>query len=573
MPINREQPDLDSSGGEEVPRDTTIITGVEWVLQGGRGLVDQITTTESVTEESESPPLRVTDLEDVLTDTMRRAFDQARQTRRGMSFATMDSTRPSLTLMDNDGSSEDHSHQDITPDTIVPTRKGDFKASDCHYYNGRWYHKKDEELVKDYITGGLLHCRQAQEIVVKAVFKSTNKVVKCTYGHIPTKVYEACPIAYSTKYNWECKILSIDCVEGWEYKESLSRGQFVDADYEELPLNKVTHYDSYKNHFSKCEDFKLLTKLGQISPSYTITEGLPYTFGVEIECCKGFLPSWVACSKQLNVLCIRDGSINNGEGGAEYVTGVLKGDTGFRQLQDICLELSRRTLVNATCGNHFHIGNINFSKQFLVNSYKLALLLEEEIFSTLPASRRSNRYCKKLKKFKFRPAINSNINYEIDLEEDYNALFKYISVEKVNNPTFEYNKSKQHPLGAKCGYNHDTPRYCWLNYVPAMFNTRNNGSYSLEFRAMNGSTNFTKIKNTLLLNFAFCAFAEKHPEEIVEGITIETVISRIFPKKAKSLNRFFNLRKELFKNVEIEKEEYKQSIDENKLSIKELIND
>ncbi len=65
--------------------------------------------------------------------------------------------------------------------------------------------------------------------------------------------------------------------------------------------------------------------------------------------------------------------------------------------------------------------------------------------------------------------MNNKVGVDVELEEDYNALFKYISVEKVNNPTFNYNKNKQHPMGAKCGYNHDTPRYCWLNLVPAMF--------------------------------------------------------------------------------------------------------
>ncbi len=104
-----------------------------------------------------------------------------------------------------------------------------------------------------------------------------------------------------------------------------------------------------------------------------------------------------------------------------------------------------------------------------------------------------------------------------------------------------------------------------------MFNTRENGSFSLEIRSHNGSTNFTKIRNWTLLFFAFVAFVERHPEEIIEGITIETIINKIFPKKAKSLNRYFNLRKELFVSASRENDEYIVDVQEKPMTIKELI--
>ena len=49
---------------------------------------------------------------------------------------------------------------------------------------------------------------------------------------------------------------------------------------------------------------------------------------------------------------------------------------------------------------------------------------------------------------------------------------------------------------------------------------------------------------------AFMAFVEKFPELIVEGVTIEDVLSKTLPRKAKSLSRYFTLRKELFLNVD-----------------------
>ena len=48
-----------------------------------------------------------------------------------------------------------------------------------------------------------------------------------------------------------------------------------------------------------------------------------------------------------------------------------------------------------------HTGGIKFNNELIVYLYKLSLLVEKEIFSMMPVSRRENEYCKKLKPFKF----------------------------------------------------------------------------------------------------------------------------------------------------------------------------
>lgn len=293
----------------------------------------------------------------------------------------------------------------------------------------------------------------------------------------------------------------------------------------------------------------------------------------ELEVSRGYIPTWLA-AKGLNISCVRDGSVNIQDGGgAEYITGVLTGDTGINHLQDICYELSKRCMVDRSAGVHIHCGSIDFTQKFLVNSYRLALFLEDEIFSTLPISRRNNPYCKKLKKFDFKPAICDTLENKILTEESYNALFNYIGYEKVNNPNFDYNKDKQHPMGAKCGYNKETPRYSWLNYVPAMFNTRGDKSYTIEIRSHQGSTNFTKIKNWLLFFMGFMSFVEKYPELIVEGITMNDIINKVLPRNSSSLISYFSSRKALFLcDVNEEGEYIKNNNVEPKRSIKELIN-
>lgn len=444
-------------------------------------------------------------------------------------------------------------------------------AIECFPYDGDYYHKSHKDIAECYFCKELNF--KNKMLKVNSTFKIIDGKIEQDFVYIYKNFIDKTTPCYSVKYNKEFNIVDIDGIDGWECKEDIGSSMIVDMDYKEMPIDKVTQYEVFKNYWNNKDlDKKSRIHLGMTSPTYLITEGLKYTFGVELEVSRGFIPKWMA-ARGLNVLCIRDGSVDGGagNGGPEYVTGVLKGDTGINHLQLICQTLSKRTTVNHTCGVHLHLGNIDFTPKFLVNSYRLALILENEIFSTLPLSRRKNRYCKKLKKFKFRPAIGDTKQNLIEIEEDYNTLFAHMAVEKATNPTFQYNKDTQHPLGAKCSYNHETPRYCWLNYVPAVFNTRGDSNQkSIEIRNMNGSTNFTKIKNWLLFFMAFMAFADKYPELINENTTMDDVLNKMLPKKAKVLSLYFNSRKTLFEG-DNESKEYTEKVLVESKTIKELM--
>lgn len=453
-------------------------------------------------------------------------------------------------------------------DDIVHLKDGKLaKFKDCCIVRDVFYLKTDKKIIEDEFAGGYTLVDYASAYIKD--FTAKGDPITGFTDNMNTRF--AIPI-FHRKFSGH--ILDPELLKKIDVVEDLRLGAFTNPDNPDLKqhnnnINSITEYTTFKNPFNRITDLGLKFKLGMKSPSYAITEGMNYTFGIELEVSRGFIPVWKAYYDQLNVTCVRDGSLNDGNGGAEYVTGVLTGDTGFNQVQNLCLELSKRSRVNNTCGMHLHIGNIDFTSQFLVNSYILALLIEDEVFSFLPESRRNNRYCKRLKKFKFRVALDGS-KKNLDLEEDYNTLFRYIAVEKVSNPNFEYNKSKQHPMGAKCGYNHSTPRYCWINYVPAMFNTRGDEkSKSIEIRNHSGTTNFTKVKNWTLLFMAFCKFVEEYPHLIKPGITVENILDKVLPKKAKSLMVYFNTRKKLF--LDNPSEEIESSNDTKK-SIKELIN-
>lgn len=431
----------------------------------------------------------------------------------------------------------------VQKDDIVTTISGKkLKASECIFSRGEFFEKTHPDIVKCSFTNKLIHIRDTNNVIIG--IKINGDTYDITWGKVHLNFIEFLPFLYSAKYGIDSRILNEDLIDKLLFKQATDQDCFLDISRKQNDMHKSRYYPSFKNKSKLViKDIKDEIKFGIKSPTNSIAEGLPYTMGVEIEVSHGFIPQYKSYLNY-NLSCIRDGSINGGDGGPEYVTGILKGDSGFKHLQDICLAL-KDCKVNHTCGVHVHVGNIDFTKQFLVNSYVLALLIEDELFTFLPKSRRNNRYCRKLKPLSLKVALD-NSKENVELEANYNKLFKYISYGKVNNPNFEYNKNKQHPMGAKCGYNHDTPRYCWLNYVPAMFNTRGNGSYSLEIRNHSGTTNFIKIRNWILLFMAIVAFAERHPDLIKPGITISDILDKIYPRKANSLKLYFKTRQSKF---------------------------
>jgi hypothetical protein len=340
------------------------------------------------------------------------------------------------------------------------------------------------------------------------------------------------------------------------------------------------YFPEFNNLQSKTKDIAHNYKFGLDSNTHLITEGLKYTFGVEIEmadCC--FPPHFLT---DMNIKVEKDGSIRNTRNekyGPEVITGVLKGDKGFEHLQYICTELAKRSELNHTCGIHTHIGNANFNNANIVMLFKLAKTLENDIFNMLPASRRKNEYCRLL------PNLDFNFNnckdimdLKIRIDNYYTELF---TLAANCPPNDKVNKTKNHPKGAKVGYDHSNIRYCWINFIPALFNTRNTNPpiYTIEFRPFNASTNFIKIKNWVKICMGIVNFSENYHKDIInsyisidgikEPITLKNVMKKVYPKSYRKLNEFIDSRTEIF--TKTSDEDFDASSTNEKLKIKELI--
>lgn len=326
-------------------------------------------------------------------------------------------------------------------------------------------------------------------------------------------------------------------------------------------------------------------KFGVESLTYKAFEGIKYTYGIELETIGGAISEEEA--KGLNFKTVHDGSLRGANGedplGAEYVTGVLIGDSGLTQLAEICRVVGKNCSIDKRCGVHVHIGSLNWNKEEVVFAYLLGELIEKDLFSVLPESRRKNSYCKPLTKIlsgkilnDFRRTSNA-MSYKLLIDEAYDLIYKEVAFSgKEQNKNMitcmEINKKRNHPKGSKCGYDKNSQRYCWLNFVTLLFDTKGiTDSHTIEIRNHGATMNFKKVRNWLKISFAFCRFVEEFKSDILnKNLSLEYIVDRVFPKTGKNLSTYISERKEIFK-VHGETIDYLETEVVSKQSIKEVV--
>lgn len=356
------------------------------------------------------------------------------------------------------------------------------------------------------------------------------------------------------------------------YIEDLKTGNFISKDkYVEFKKGKTIRGIEYKTPFDT------FLKFNKNKPNtYIKTLNKQYRFGVEIETISGILPKYL--TNDIFYSSVYDGSLKHPNGevyGYEYVTDILKGDSGLKQLKMLCYEITKRCMIDRKCSVHTHISDINFNKENVVLLYFLCLTLENEIFSSLPPSRKNNEYCRRMKLVNIDiTKIVENRDYYIDFY--YSEIIKILSTKGTSDK--HINKKKQHPKGNKCGYDHSTERYCWVNFIPSVFNTRHNEQYSIEFRCLGGTANYYSIKNWLLICMAIVNFVEDYKKSIYYGtepITIENILKIVYYNKYQEVLNWFNEQVYRFSKDNIESDmaednNFNLQITDNNFSIKSL---
>lgn len=460
---------------------------------------------------------------------------------------------------------------------------------------GRWFKKDDPDVVKDVLDQELIYKEASVRVI--ASFDSEGLPINTKESYLYTDPHNTnrLTILYYSVTKGETttvlqaytlyKLLPIEL-----YQESMLNGSFYHLNTKLPNKVKIARYrkayaiksSKYFDYTSKQEVARTTEenfKFGIKSPSYKITEGKKYSFGVELETILGVMPAHL--DDELNYEAVHDGSLKgpNGEEpmGAEYVTGVLVGDTGFLQLKRLCNELTKRCKVDKRCGVHVHIGGMEFNKAKIVYLYKLLLMLEKDIFAMLPPSRRKNEYCRTLKPINLNfveTDFKSAIDYDILIENYHNKIMEFLSYSGLSP---RVSKKFDHPLGHKCGYKHETARYCWANFIPAVFNTRRNGIYTFEFRPYAGTTSYEKIKYWILICMGIMWFVENHYKEIAlsKEMSLKDVIDKAYPNKGVKIISFIQKRMSKFKSsdndpVLQEQLDYEEIVTDPSLSIKSI---
>ena len=241
--------------------------------------------------------------------------------------------------------------------------------------------------------------------------------------------------------------------------------------------------------------------------------------------------------------------------GGEYVTGVLKGDSGFLHLNKILNTLNKYCSINHTCSVHVHVGSFPFNKDNIVFLWEVLKKLESEIFKTVPISRRTNEYCGRINNKSYNIGVDK-FDYYNSIEESYRNIVKIISLGNV--PGQRINKSTNHPAGRSCGYNKRTPRYWWINFVPTLFNIEGIDNHTIEIRIHSATLNFIKIRNLVLMFMGIVSFVENNKNDIMDGnYNLHSVMQAAYPKKGDYLVKYLKRREEVFTKKSAEAAEYK----------------
>lgn len=270
----------------------------------------------------------------------------------------------------------------------------------------------------------------------------------------------------------------------------------------------------------------------QLNSDLSLTGGLGYTFGIELECSAGEIPT--ASLESLNVALAGDGSV----GANEYVSGILHGTYGMEEAGKIVSEFRKSCLVDDRCGVHVHVGGTKsrfsttpkFGKKFAIDAIKLGTMLEGELYMMSPVSRTPNlKYC-------------AGIAQKYSKINDKNWRSHLGDFVFGNSHTWEDGDEKRE-LGRWT-----TGRYKWLNLVNCCSKSRQN---TIEIRIWPGTTSYNKLRGYILISLAFVNFIDNHSNEIwsKESLSLKDIIVAAYGEESEiteSLIYFVEKRKQSF---------------------------
>ena len=207
----------------------------------------------------------------------------------------------------------------------------------------------------------------------------------------------------------------------------------------------------------------------------------------------------------------------------EFVSPAMNGDYLFKNLRDVCGEITKRDYkINASCGLHVHINCACRGVEFLKKVTLLYYKFEKYLFEVVPKSRRKNRYCK---------SLNLNMN----------------TLERVKT-MLEF---KQWFYDTKDSY--DLYDYSTMKYYDGRYFAFNLHSYfyrgTIEVRHHSGTTSALKIINWIKINLALFERAQIMSYEEIKEMKVTTENFNTILNDY-GLIKYIRARKKMFKKKE-----------------------
>lgn len=271
-----------------------------------------------------------------------------------------------------------------------------------------------------------------------------------------------------------------------------------------------------------------------------------YSIGVEFETEAGTIPQREL--KEKGIMPLRDGSIS----GFEYVSIPLR---SIDHLIDITEVVNRSCVTNFKNAFHVHVGTLPRTKEFLLKSFKVATMLQNEFYDMVPSYKKADIHRVKKRDHNY---TNELPSIKITEPSAMAGLVRYLSDGADESESIETRPHPSDPSG-----NHKwqiKSRYKCINFVNYIYSKTG----TIEFRLHQGTTNPYKVVYWTLLNVAILRYADMYSVREIENktnISLNMVLAAVYPADVyMALNRYVQDQKKYFKEYDSEGD-YKYSLE------------
>lgn len=247
---------------------------------------------------------------------------------------------------------------------------------------------------------------------------------------------------------------------------------------------------------------------------HSLSKFMDYTFGIEFETSKGYIPEDI-CFRD-GLIPLRDGSIT----GLEYSTLILKGNSGLSMMKQQIETLKNYTEFDKNCSLHIHFGGFPLDPEKIWALYSVCARVQNDLgkytpkytFHSSEYKATKKDYCKKL------PTAGL---YSFD--ELYRSFV---------GKNFLGDLTQPHPKDINRSAKWRIPtRYFWVNFINIMCYNVNK---TIEFRLLRPSYNYAKITLWMYIFTAIMKYADKNSKKCHLGINrnplkLVTILRAVYP--------------------------------------------